>query len=172
MLELNLNEYASFYQPYIDILDNNSKGVIKNLEDSIRQALLLLEDLSEEKQYYRYDDGKWTIKELIQHIIDTERVFAYRTLAFARNDATSLPGFDENDYVLHSNSNLRPYHDLILELKTVRTSSILLFKSLDNSDLEKTGVASGKLISVKALGYITSGHLLHHLKIIKERYLV
>lgn len=171
MLELKSNEYAPFFKPYINILDKNIEGIVDNLEDSLSKALALLEGISKEKQLYRYGDGKWTIKELIQHLIDTERVFAYRTLVFVRNDTTELPGFDENQYVLHSNANLRPYQDLLVEFKSVRRSTILLFKSLKYSDLEKKRIASGNFMSVKALGYIISGHLLHHLKIIEERYL-
>lgn len=172
MLALNASEYASFYQPYIDVLEENSNGIIKNLEDSLHVGLCLLEDLTEEKQLFRYADGKWTIKELVQHIIDSERVFSYRALVFSRKDIVPLPGFEESDYVKNSRANERPYDDLLEELKVVRLSTILLFKSFNKADLQNSGNASGKLISVRALGYITSGHLLHHLKIIKQRYLV
>ncbi|MBJ2173180.1 DinB family protein [Aureibaculum sp. A20] len=172
MLELSKSEYASFFQPYIDILDGNSKGIIYNLEDSLNTALLILEDISKAKQLYKYEVDKWTIKELVQHIIDSERVFGYRALTFSRNDTTPLPGFDENQFVQYSNANDRSYGELLEELKVVRLSTILLFKSFDIADFEKVGVASGKSMSLKALGYIISGHLLHHLKIIEERYLI
>ncbi|WP_117883586.1 DinB family protein [Aureibaculum luteum] len=172
MLELSKSEYASFFQPYVDILGENSKGVINNLEDSLNRALLVLENISEPKQSYRYEEGKWTIKELVQHIIDSERVFGYRALTFSRNDTTLLPGFDENDFVKYSNANDRSYGEMLEELKVVRLSTILLFTSFDASDFINVGVASGKSMSVKALGYIVSGHLLHHLKIIEERYLI
>ena len=172
MLELSKSEYASFFQPYVDILDGNSKGIIYNLEDSLNRTLLVLENISEAKQSFRYAEGKWTIKELVQHVIDSERVFGYRALTFGRNDTTHLPGFDENDFVKYSNANDRSYAEMLEELKVVRLSTILLFKSFNASDFIKSGIASGKSISIKALGYIISGHLLHHLKIIEERYLI
>ncbi|MET2985418.1 DinB family protein [Aureibaculum conchae] len=168
---LTENEFPPYFKPYIEILGSDLKSIITHLENSLEQALILFSNVLEEKQLYRYAEGKWTIKELIQHIIDAERVFCYRALTFARNDITTLPSFNENDYVAHSRANKRPFTDLLNELKSVRASTILLYKSFDESDLVKTGNASGKTISVNALGYIISGHLLHHLKIIEDRYL-
>lgn len=172
MSKLNESEYPAYFKPYIEILGSDVRSILNHLETSLEKALKLFSDLPKEKQVYRYADGKWTIRELIQHIIDSERVFGYRALTFARNDTTPLPGFNENDYVLHSRANERPYAELLNELESVRASSILLYKSFEESDLPKIGTASGKTISVNALGYIISGHLLHHLNTIEERYLV
>lgn len=171
MSKLTESEYPAYFKPYIDILGSNVQSIVNHLQTSLEKTLKLVSNLPKEKQLYRYAEGKWTIKELIQHIIDAERVFCYRALTFARNDTTPLPGFNENDYVLHSRANERPYAELLNELESVRASSILLYKSFEEPDLVKTGEASGKTISVNALGYIISGHLLHHLKIIQDRYL-
>ena len=111
------------------------------------------------------------MKELIQHIIDTERVFSYRALCFARNDNTSLPGFDQDVFVENDNANDRNYYDLLNEMEVLRKSSIQLFKSFSDEALLRVGVASNNKMSVRALGYLFSGHQMHHLNIIKERYL-
>ena len=115
--------------------------------------------------------GKWTIKELVQHIIDAERVLSYRALRFARRDATDLAGFEEDDYVKNSNGDTRDYNDLLVEFSAVRNATILLFNSFTDEALQRIGSASGSIISVRALGFIISGHLQHHLTIIKERYI-
>ncbi|MDY7393928.1 DinB family protein [Aureibaculum sp. 2210JD6-5] len=172
MSKLTESQYPAYFKPYVEILGTEVKSIVTHLESSLEKSLNLLSDASEEKQLYRYAEGKWTIKELVQHIIDSERVFGYRALTFARKDTTPLPGFDENNYVLHSNANDRGYKELLEELKLVRASTVLLFKSFGESDLISKGTASGKTISVNVLGYIISGHLLHHLKIIEDRYLI
>ena len=165
------NEYALFYEPYIQALDNNEKSILENLKDTHIEAVALLKDLPETKQHYRYADGKWTIKELIQHIIDSERVLSYRALSFARRDAKDLAGFEEDDYVKNSNGDTRDYNDLLEEFSAVRNATILLFNSFTNEALQRIGSANGSIISVRALGFIISGHLQHHLTIIKDRYI-
>ena len=164
-------EYASFYQPYIDQINKNDKSLIENLEDSFQKAFKVLNTMDKEKQLYRYANGKWTIKELVQHIIDAERVFNYRVLRFARNDETDLSGFDENDFVTASNANQRDFKELLEEFSVLRKSTIFLYKSFTENTFLLQGKASGSVMSVRALGYVTSGHLLHHLQIIKSIYL-
>jgi len=171
MAKLPNNEYAPFYGPYIEALAKSDKSILENLENTHTQFVNLLKDLPEEKQLFRYTAGKWTIKELIQHIIDSERILSYRALRFARGDKTDLPGFDEEEYVLNSEGNDREYMDLLEEFSLVRKSSILLYKSFDEKALPRIGKANGSVMSVRALGYIISGHLQHHLNIIRERYL-
>jgi hypothetical protein len=171
MLQLNENEYAHYYKPYIDALVADKKSIVEHLKDTLDDAIGVLSNLPEDKQMYSYADGKWTIKELLQHIIDTERVFAYRALRFARNDATPLPGFEQDDYAAIYNANKRNYKELLEEFLFTRKSIISLFKSFDNEELIRIGIAGGNNMSVRALGYIISGHLQHHLNIIKERYL-
>ena len=171
MLTLPDNEYALFYEPYIEALVSNEKNILENLKETHLEAIALLKDLPETKQHYRYAEGKWTIKELIQHFIDAERVLSYRALRFARRDATNLPGYEEDDYVKNSNGDTRDYNDLLEEFSAVRNATILLFNSFTNEALQRIGSASGSIISVRALGFIISGHLQHHLTIIKDRYL-
>ncbi len=171
MESLGENEYAPFYQTYIHAVSNNDKNIIENLQDSIQYALRILRALPYEKHVFRYDEGKWTIKEIIQHLIDSERVFNYRALRFARRDTTNLMGFDENLYVENADANSREFIELLDEFATLRKDTVLLYKSFSYDALVEIGTANGNTISVRALGYITSGHLLHHLKVIQERYL-
>jgi hypothetical protein len=117
-----------------------------------------------------YEPGKWTIKDIIQHVIDGERVFSYRALRFARNDKTALPGFEENEYAVNTNVAKRSLDDLLNEFDTVRRATIYLYKNFTDEMLLRSGVASGKDISVLALGFIMAGHALHHSKVIKEHY--
>jgi DinB family protein len=171
MPKLENNEYASFYQPYIQVLLNNDENLIENLQSSQGKALQILKNLDSKKLLFQYAEGKWTIKEIIQHIIDAERVFNYRALRFARKDTTDLSGFDENHYVRESNANTRNFFDLLEEFSLLRKSTILMYQNFTNDALLLKGKASGEFISVRALGFITSGHLLHHLHVIKTKYL-
>jgi len=171
MLQFDENEFAAYYKPYIMTLAENGKGIIDNMIDSLDEILSTLNSISEAKQMYRYADGKWTIKELVQHIIDTERVFAYRALRFARRDTTNLPGFDQDEFNTTANANARNFEELLEELSLVRKSSISLFRSFDDDTLKLIGTASNSGMSVRATGYIISGHALHHLAVLKDRYL-
>lgn len=171
MLELPNNEYASFYKPYILAASASDKGIVANLQDSLVHFFELLSEVSEEKQLFAYAENKWTIKELVQHMIDTERVMAYRALRISRNDTTALAGFDENDYVSNGNANQIPFVELLKEFSLVRKSTIAMFKGFTDEMLLRKGIASETEVSVRALGSILTGHVLHHLKIIEERYL-
>jgi hypothetical protein len=117
-----------------------------------------------------YAPGKWTIKDLLQHLIDAERVFVYRAMRFARNDKTELPGFDEDAYAAHANTQTRSVADLLEEFSFLRRSTILFYKTLDAAALQREGVASGNKISVLALGFTICGHPAHHMNVIRERY--
>ena len=166
---LNDSEYALFYSNYIKSL--GEVDLLDVLNSSLEETLSTLKDLPAEKLLYRYDDGKWTIKELIQHIIDAERVLSYRALRFSRNDPTDLQGFDEDWYVGNSNGNERDFTDLLNEFINVRNSSISLFNSFSNEMMLMLGTANRSIMSVRALGFIIAGHQMHHLKIIKEKYI-
>ena len=168
-LRVNNNEYALFYSNYIKSLGN--VDLFEVLNASLEDTLNTLKDLPEEKLVFRYDDGKWTIKELIQHIIDAERVLSYRALRFSRNDPTDLQGFDEDWYVGNSNGNERDFKELLEEFINLRKASISLFKSFTNEMFKMLGTANGSIMSVRALGFIIAGHQMHHLKIMKEKYL-
>jgi uncharacterized damage-inducible protein DinB len=170
------NEYAPFYAGYvakalaaIHRTDNNDLGTA--LQATHRLLHELLSSLSEAQQHYRYAEGKWTVKEILGHLIDAERIFAYRVLRIARNDTTPLPGFDENAYVAASNAQKRSMEELLNEFAVVRASTLALLKSLSPPILEYTGTVSNHPISARALAYIIAGHELHHLDIIRERYL-
>jgi uncharacterized damage-inducible protein DinB len=167
--QLNENEYNPHYKHYISELGN--VDLFEILTDSSEELLETVKDLSEEKWVFRYDEGKWSIKELLQHLIDTERIMSYRALRFSRNDATELQGFDENWYVDNSNGNDRNFNDLVEEFTCTRRASISLFKSFTHEMLTLSGTANGSDVTVRALGFIIAGHQVHHLKIIKERYL-
>ena len=168
-LHLNENEYAPFYSNYIKALGEADLREV--LKSSLLDLTTTIENLSEEKLNYRYADGKWTIKELIQHITDAERILSYRALRFSRNDATDLPGFDEDWYVDNSNGNDRSIEELLEEFKHVRKATLSLFKSFSTEMLAKTGSSNGSDMTVRALGFIIAGHQTHHLKIIKEKYI-
>ncbi|MDG2437286.1 MAG: DinB family protein [Polaribacter sp.] len=163
------NEFAPYFEQYMQLVSKEEKSIIENLVASQKVFDDVLRNLPVEKHNFSYAEGKWTIKELIQHIIDTERVFSYRALCFARNDNTSLPGFDQDVFVENDNANDRNYYDLLNEIEVLRKSSIQLFKSFSDEALLRVGVASNNKMSVRALGYLFSGHQIHHLNIIKER---
>jgi hypothetical protein len=164
----DLNRVPSFYHNYIAQVQH------ENLVDAFiahqNEFSQLLEPLAD-KWDYKYAKDKWTIKELIQHVIDAERIFSYRALCFARNESASLPGFDENNYAAASKAAKRKPEELIAELKTVQNASGLLFSSFDEEQLDATGTANNSSIYVNAIGFIIVGHALHHEKILKERYL-
>lgn len=162
------DEYGAFYQGYINIVNDD---VLAELTDQLVTLPDFLRSVPVAKADFAYAEGKWTIKELLGHIIDTERIMAYRLLRFARNDATELPGFDENHYVRHSNFATQNFFDLIKEFEAVRKANLYLFKSLTDTDLDRKGIASNSPLSVRALLFILAGHAKHHQKIIEERYL-
>ncbi len=164
------NEYAPYYKNYIQQIENNGKSILANLETFQKEFEESLSELSKKKQLYAYETGKWTVKEVVQHIIDTERVFCYRALCFARNDKTSLPGFDQDLFVANVDANARNWTDLLAEMAIVRQGTILLFKSFSDLALLKIGESSGKKMSVRAIGFLCSGHQIHHIKVLKERY--
>lgn len=167
--ELNKTEYSNYFSTYISIL--KEEDLIEDLEISLHQFIKFVQNIPMDKFDYRYAEGKWTIKDIIQHLIDTERIFAYRALRISRNDQTPLSGFDENEYVFNTNANARGIQDLLAELSAVRFSTLFLFKSFSQEQLVRTGTASDSTISVGALGFLTIGHQKHHQHIFQERYL-
>ena len=167
--ELPTSEYNPFYHTYVMALGN--VDLLDELRNGKQVLLSLLEEIPEEKLTYAYAEGKCTLAEALVHMLDTERIFQYRALCIARNDKSEFPGFDQEAYVPVSNANNRSKKDLIDEYVAVRDSSITLFASLDEEALKRVGVASGSKMSVRALGFITSGHQAHHVRILRERYL-
>ena len=167
--QLPVKEYAEYYFPYISVLGDVT--LIEELEISLHEFIRFVQNIPMDKFDYRYAEGKWTIKEIIQHVIDTERIFAYRALRISRNDQTPLPGFDENNYSNNTEANSRNIQDLLTELSAVRHSNIFLFKSFSVAQLERSGIASNAGVSVRAIGFIMIGHQKHHQKVFEERYL-
>ena len=163
-------EFAPYAIMYVGLLPEDGQ-VLKHLKDQMKVTKEFFLSLPEEKLSYRYDEGKWTIKEILVHIIDTERIFAYRALRTAREDRAELPGFDQNNYVAHSGTDKRKLKEILREYESVRKATLTLFNGLERKALTRTGVANGNPISVRAAAYIAAGHELHHLNIIKERYL-
>lgn len=163
-------EYAPYTIMYIGLLPDDGL-IVSHLRKNYRLTRDFILSLPEEKLSYRYADGKWTIKEILLHIIDDERIYAYRALRFARNDKTELPGFEQEDYASQSNANSRSVRSLLCELGTVRNATISLFTGLDDEALTRIGTANGNVMSVRAAAYHIAGHELRHINIIKERYL-
>lgn len=162
-------EYNAYYQPFIDLIEGDDLTQI--LENTHSATHKLIRNLPIEKQDYSYAEGKWTIKEVLLHLLDTERIFAYRALRFARQDKTDLPGFEQNDYVPVANASKRSIESIAQELAAVRRSTILLFQNFDEAMMNSKGTANGFEMSVRAISLIIPGHELHHCNIIRERYL-
>lgn len=166
---LQSNEYAIYYKPYIEALGDIV--LLDELELSFNHFIDFLNSVPTEKHEFSYAEGKWTIKDIVQHLNDAERIFVYRALRIARKDQTSLPGFEENEYVKAAFANHRTMDDLIEEFVTVRKATSSLFKTFTEEQLIQMGTASEKPVSVRAIGFIILGHQKHHVRIIKERYL-
>jgi hypothetical protein len=167
--QLSINEYSNFQAAYIKAAGN--VNMIEELEICLHDFIRFVQNIPMDKFDFRYEEGKWTIKEVIQHIIDTERIFGYRALRISRNDQTPLPGFEENDYAANTDANNRGLQGLLTELAIVRESTLVLFKSFSEEQLKRMGIVSNKEISVRAIGFILIGHQKHHQKVFQERYL-
>ena len=167
--QLPVNEYSEFVATYIKALDDID--LLDELEISLHDFIKFIQNIPMDKFDYRYAEGKWTIKDIIQHIIDAERIFGYRALRISRNDKTPLAGFEENDYVENTNANGRSIQELLTDFSAVRHSNLLLFKSFSEEQLTRLGIASNHTISVRAQGFLMIGHLKHHQRVFKERYL-
>lgn len=168
--QLTPGEYAPYYQAYIDAFGDGD--LFEELEISIHEFIRFVQEIPLGKHDFRYAEGKWTLKDIIQHLIDAERIFSYRALRIARADLTPLPGFEENAYVPAANADRRHLKSLLEEFAVVRQSTLTLFKSFSEEDLLRRGTASNVGVSVRALGFIMVGHLRHHKRIFKERYLI
>jgi uncharacterized damage-inducible protein DinB len=168
MKKSELNLAPSYFDTYINKVqeENLLEALKKSLSDLDALDFEALNGLAD----FAYAEGKWTVKDVFQHIIDTERIMTYRALRFSRNDKTTLPGFDENAFAQNVNTKKRSLRSLILELKTVRKSSIALFKSLDKKAIQRRGIMFNSESSPLAIGFIVAGHQIHHLQIIRERY--
>jgi hypothetical protein len=162
-------EYLAYYGKYVSLVPDGD--IITVLGKQIEETAGLLSSIPESGGGFRYAPGKWSIKELVGHLIDCERIFAYRALRFARNDKTPLPGFEQDDYVSNASFDSCKLVDLSSELRSVRQSTLFLFKHLDANAWMRTGLANDSEASVRALAHIIAGHELHHREILRTRYL-
>ena len=160
--------YAPYYESYIQKI--SGKNPLSFLESQVLDFKALLSEIPDELEGFAYAPGKWTIKEVVAHVIDTERIMAYRALCIARGEIVSLPGFDENEYVRHSEANHRSLYDLGHEFGAVREATISLYKSLSDEALDRQGVANNNPVTARAILYIIAGHQMHHENVIRERY--
>ena len=167
--ELVQGDYHPFYEPYIKALGD--VDLMEQLRKQKENFPQFVGSIPEDKWHYSYGEGKWTIAEVLVHILDAERVFQYRALRFARNDQTNLPGFDQDAYVPNSGADKMTKEEVIEEYRVVRASTIALFSHFDRDILKKRGRANNAEMSVGALGFIICGHQRHHRNVIRSRYL-
>ncbi|HET8962297.1 MAG TPA: DinB family protein [Chitinophagales bacterium] len=168
--EVKEGDYIPYHKAYLERLPSQC-DVPWEFENNTTKALEFLKTIPYDKLHYRYAEGKWTIKEIIGHIIDTERIMSYRALCIARGDTQQLPGFEENEYAVASNANDRTLNDLLNEMDVMRKSTIALMRSFTSEMIISRGNANKHPITVNAVCRVMAGHELHHLSIIKERYL-
>ena len=162
-------EYDPYYQKYVGLVPEDE--IIPALESQLGELSKLFEGVPEEKGTFAYDDGKWTVKEVLSHLIDAERMFAYRVFRIARGDKTPIEGFEQEGYIENSHANRRSFGELLNEFKLLREANLLFFKNLEAGDWVRTGTANNVEISVRSLAWIMAGHIRHHVAILRERYL-
>ncbi len=162
-------EYDAYYQKYIDLVPQGDIRTVLRVQ--LTDTLVLLRAVSEQKAAYRYAEGKWSIKQVVGHLLDSERIFVYRATCVARGDATPLPGFDEVSYAETGGFDGRPLHSLLAELEASRGSTAAFFQNLPADAWARRGIANNFDVSVRALAYITAGHELHHRALLADRYL-
>src|SRR5258706_9454087 len=165
----DLTRVPAFYYNYINEVAEDD--LLEALKVESPAFIQFMESIPPEKYDYRYAAGKWTVKEVLQHIIDAERIFGYRALRFARKDPTFLPGFDENSYADNAKADKRDWKNLLEEFKAVRKSSEFLFGSFDDEQLDAVGTANNNSNYVLGIGFIVVGHSVHHRNVLRERYL-
>lgn len=162
-------EYDPYYQKYVTLVPE--EAIIPTLESQISELSSLLSDVPEDKGTYAYADGKWSVKEVLSHLIDGERMFAYRVFRIARGDKTPIEGFEQDGYIENSHANRRPISELIEEFALLRKANVMFFQNLEDQDWMRIGIANNVEVSVRSLAWIMAGHIRHHIGILKERYL-
>lgn len=163
------DEFDPYYNTYVSLVD--ADDVLPVLDAQPDQLKAIFSDVQEERGHFAYADGKWTIKELLSHIIDGERMFAYRVLRISRGDETPIEGFEQDGYIENSNANDRCFAELLEEFELVRRANMMMFNNLSDEAAARIGIANEKPVSVRALVYIMAGHVTHHINIINDRYL-
>ena len=163
------NEFAPYYNTYVSLVDGNN--VLPVLDAQPGELYALFSDVPEERGTFAYAEGKWTIKELLSHVIDGERMFAYRVLRISRGDETPIEGFEQDGYIANANANNRCFSELLTEFELLRQANMLMLNNMSDDAAKRMGTASNNAVSARALAYIMAGHVTHHLRILKERYL-
>ena len=159
----------SYFDKYIAL--STSQDIEQTLVESHNHLIKRILPLTEEQMMFKYEEKKWSIKDLLQHLIDTERVFIYRAMCFARNDKTELPGFDENSFVAEAMADLKTKEQLLNEYIAVHKATIMFYNTLSDEAITRKGIASGNEFTIVQIAHITAGHIQHHLSILEERYL-
>ncbi len=167
--EIKSGDYNPYFKTYVDLVGD--VDLIPQLEKQLENFPKFIKSIPEEKLRYSYAEGKWTVLEALQHVIDTERIFQYRALRFSRGDETPLMGFDQDVFIPYSRANEKSITEIVNEYITVRNSTLSLFRSFDSNALKRKGIASESPMSVGAIGFILSGHQRHHRDVIRDRYL-
>ncbi len=163
------DEYFSYYGGYVSLV--GSGNLLQTLYLRLNEAKSFYSSIESAKSLFRYADNKWSVREVLGHIIDTERIMSYRALSFARGDANALPGMDQDEFMKHSNFDERDWNGMIDEFISLRRANILMFENLPDDAWDRRGVASDHEITVRALGYIVAGHEIHHSRVVADRYL-
>jgi len=163
------NEYAPANQGYVSYVEEDD--IMSALRSQIDALDVLLDRVTPERETYAYAEGKWTIRQIVGHLIDGERVFGYRALCIARGETQNLPGFDQNGYMPYAPYEHVELEDLLSEFRLVRLSNVAMFRTLDEAAWTRMGTANGTPVSVRALAYIMVGHTRHHMGVLRERYL-
>ena len=163
------SEYDPYYVKYVSLVPEQE--IIPALEKQMDELSQLVEGLPEERGTFAYADGKWTLKEVLSHIIDGERMFAYRVFRIARGDKTPIEGFEQDGYIENSHANRRSFAELMEEFSLLREANLMFFQNLEDGDWVRTGTANNVGISVRALAWIMAGHIRHHIGIIRSKYL-
>lgn len=163
------SEYAPYYEKYMTYVQGDD--VLRTLSAQTDKSLATLRGISDERSLERYAPNKWSIREVVGHLIDCERIFSYRALRFARNDPQELAGFEQDDYIPYAQFNNRAWSDLLSEFELVRRSTVLMYRGLDKEAWMRRGTANKASLTVRAIAYITAGHELHHMQIIRTKYL-
>ncbi len=169
MPNLPTGTYPAFFEGYLRLV--NADNVAEAIDKYAVSISDFFKSIPANKVNYRYAEGKWNIKEMLQHIIDSERIFAYRALRIARHDKTPLPGFDEKSYAAATNADERSWEGLLHEFEAVRKSTDLLLQNFTKEQLAQSGITNGETNTVTAISFIVFGHILHHINVLKERYL-
>lgn len=162
-------EHLPYYAKYINLVSGDD--ILETLKSQVRETLAFLNCLSDEETLFRYEPGKWSVREVLGHMIDTERIMAYRALRIARGDQTPLPGFEQDDYIRAANFDQVRWSLLIEQFNLVRRGNVLMFSDFSDEAWTRTGTASSASVSVRALAWIIAGHELHHRKVIEQKYL-